>query len=134
MNTQTIFGIAALTVAIAGCGSGAVHHSPPPPMASSCEYEESAQGATVVIRWHNSAQKMSCHAELAALDRTGMQAWHATAVPTNTRSVCKLTNGSMRITVFQINLDIYGTDVGAAVNVCAALAHGRFKIISLARG
>ncbi len=112
MNMKTIFGAAALTVAIAGCGSGAVHHSSPPPMASSCEYEESAQGATVVIRWHNSAQKMSCHAEL-----------HATAMPTNTRPVCKLTSGSMRIRVFQINLDIYGTDVGAAVNLCAALGH-----------
>lgn len=121
MNTQTIFGAAALTVAIAGCGSGAVHHSPPPPMASSCEYEESAQGATVVIRWHNSAQKTSCHAELAALDSTGMQNWHATALPTNTRPVCQLTTGSMRIGVFQINLDIYGTDVEAALNLCAAL-------------
>src|SRR6266542_1591195 len=107
MNMKTIFGAAALTVAIAGCGSGAVHHSSPPPMASSCEYEESAQGATVVIRWHNSAQKMSCHAELAALDRTGTQAWHATAMPTNTRPVCKLTcfiNGTAATEIYTVFL------------------------------
>jgi hypothetical protein len=90
MNTQTIFGAAALTVAIAGCGSGAVHHSPPPPMASSCEYAASVDGSTVVIRWHNSAQKMSCHAELAAVVSTGMQDWHATAMPTNNRPACEV--------------------------------------------
>jgi hypothetical protein len=121
MNTQTIFGAAALTVAIAGCGSGAVHHSPPPPMASSCEYATSVDGSTVVIRWHNSAQKMSCHAELAALDRTGMQGWHATAMPTNNRSVCEVTTGGMRIRVFQVGLDNFGTNLESAVTVCGAL-------------